>query len=172
VTDLSLGYEQISSGGGGIRAALRLSYYLPIGKGLLALGGRTAAFITSSNVYDIPIDERYFNGGGTTVRSFGERELGPLYENEYPLGGLSRTVLNAEFVYPIFGDFKGAAFVDAGNVPADGSFFSTSDFRYGVGLGLRYNLPVGPIRLDYGVNPSPKEGEAMGAFHFSFGVAF
>ncbi len=172
VTDASLGYEQISSGGGGIRAALRVSYYLPIGKGLLALGGRTAAFITSSDVNDVPIDERYFNGGGTTVRSFDERQLGPLYLNTYPLGGLSRTTLNAEFQYPIFGDIKGAAFIDAGNVPADGSFFSTSDFRYGVGLGLRYNLPVGPLRLDYGINPDPRPGESGGAFHFSFGVAF
>ena len=44
--------------------------------------------------------------------------------------------------------------------------------RYAIGVGLRYNLPIGPVRLDYGVNPSPREDEAFGAFHFSFGFAF
>ena len=44
--------------------------------------------------------------------------------------------------------------------------------RYGVGSGLRYRLPIGPLRLDYGYNPSPKTGEAPGAVHFSFGFAF
>jgi outer membrane protein insertion porin family len=44
--------------------------------------------------------------------------------------------------------------------------------RYAVGVGLRYKLPVGPIRLDYGVNPDPRPDEHSGAFHFSFGFAF
>ena len=172
VLEGSLGYEQISSGSSGLRVAVRFSYYQPIGKGLLAVGVRSSAFITSTKVNEVPIDERYFNGGGTTVRSFDERRLGPLFLNEYPLGGLSSTILNAEFIYPIFGDLKGAVFMDAGNVPQEGSFFSVTDFRYAYGLGLRYSLPVGPIRLDYGVNPDARPGEASGAFHFSFGVAF
>ena len=37
--------------------------------------------------------------------------------------------------------------------------------RYAVGVGLRYKLPVGPIRLDYGVNPDPRDDEDSGAFH-------
>jgi outer membrane protein insertion porin family len=44
--------------------------------------------------------------------------------------------------------------------------------RYAIGAGLRYKLPVGPIRLDYGVNPDPRPDEDFGAFHFSFGFAF
>ena len=43
-----------------------------------------------------------------------------------------------------------------------------SDF----GVGLRLDLPIGPLRLDYGINPSRRAGETMGAFHFSFGFAF
>jgi outer membrane protein insertion porin family len=172
VVDTSLGYEQISSGSGGIRASIRVSYYWQIGQGLLSLGARSSAFLTSTRVNQTPIDERYFNGGSTTVRSFAERELGPIYQNNYPLGGLSRTIFNAEFSYPLFGDLKGAVFLDSGNVPKEGRFFSASDFRYAYGLGLRYDLPVGPIRLDYGFNPDARPGEAAGALHFSFGVAF
>jgi outer membrane translocation and assembly module TamA len=44
--------------------------------------------------------------------------------------------------------------------------------RYAIGAGLRYKLPIGPIRLDYGVNPDPHSDEDFGAFHFSFGFAF
>ena len=47
-----------------------------------------------------------------------------------------------------------------------------SEMRYAVGAGLRYKLPSGPLRLDYGLNPSPRADEARGAFHFSFGFAF
>ena len=46
------------------------------------------------------------------------------------------------------------------------------DMRYAIGGGLRYNLPIGAIRLDYGLNPSPAPGDAQGAFHFAIGVAF
>jgi outer membrane translocation and assembly module TamA len=44
--------------------------------------------------------------------------------------------------------------------------------RYAVGAGLRYNLPIGAVRLDYGLNPAPQKGEAQGAFQFAIGVAF
>ena len=44
--------------------------------------------------------------------------------------------------------------------------------RYAIGLGLRYKLPIGPIRLDYGYNPDRHANEDTGAFHFSFGFAF
>lgn len=172
VADVSVSYDQISTGAVGLRTSFRLTWYQPLGRGLLAIGMRTSAFLTSGDIAEVPIDERYFTGGGTTVRSFGERELGPRFLNEFPLGGLSRTLLNAEFVHPIFGDIKGAVFIDAGNIPQDGALLSTSDFRYGVGVGLRYDLPIGPIRIDYGFNPDAREGEAAGAFHLSFGVAF
>ena len=67
---------------------------------------------------------------------------------------------------------QGAVFVDAGNLLPDADDPNFSDMRYGIGAGLRYKLPIGPIRLDYGVNPSPREHEDIGAFHFSFGFAF
>ncbi|HEY2572603.1 MAG TPA: BamA/TamA family outer membrane protein [Verrucomicrobiaceae bacterium] len=46
------------------------------------------------------------------------------------------------------------------------------DLRYGIGLGLRYKLPIGPLRIDYGFNPDRKDGEAVGALHITFGFAF
>jgi outer membrane protein assembly factor BamA len=135
----------------------------------LAVGAR-AGVIKGPNGSEIPIDERFFNGGGTTVRSFAERELGPRFDGD-PLGGEFYSVYNIEYTFPIWGELSAAVFIDAGNLTSSDQIGFT-EMRYAVGMGLRYQLPIGPLRIDYGVNPSPHDGEAFGAFHFSFGFAF
>jgi outer membrane protein insertion porin family len=120
----------------------------------------------------LPIDERFFNGGATTVRSFGERTLGPLDPKGNPIGGEFYTVFNVEYTFPIFGELQGALFFDAGNLLPTSEHPGLDDMRYGLGGGLRYKLPIGPIRLDYGWNPDRQPGEDFGAVHFSFGFAF
>ena len=77
-----------------------------------------------------------------------------------------------EYTFPIWGEILGAVFVDAGNLLPNAEDAGLTDMRYAIGVGLRYKLPIGPIRLDYGVNPDPRADEAFGAFHFSFGFAF
>ncbi len=181
-----------------LRATGRVSYYLSFApeqplltgedlqkssfqkwfeRSLLAFGARAGIVYPldtagTSAAFAIPIDERFFTGGSTTVRSFSERDLGPHDLNGNPIGGEYYSVFNVEYTFPLYGELLGAVFVDAGNLLPDARSPGVNDLRYGVGAGLRYNLPIGPIRLDYGVNPSPRNGEAFGAFHFSFGFAF
>jgi outer membrane protein insertion porin family len=158
------------------RTTARASYFIPIGKTVLELGGRAGLVRpleeSTSDITAIPIDERFFNGGSTTVRSFGERDLGPHDHRGHPLGGEFYTVFNVEYTFPLYGELQGAVFFDAGNLLPDADNPGFDDMRYGIGAGLRYKLPIGPIRLDYGVNPDPREHEDFGAFHFSFGFAF
>jgi outer membrane protein assembly factor BamA len=152
------------------KATTRLSYYLPIKKKyLLALGARGGLILPLTSV---PIDERFFNGGASSVRSFRERELGPQDLNGHFIGGEAYTTFNAEFQFPLKDALFGAVFVDAGNLHSALDDAGIEDMRYAVGVGLRYKLPVGPVRLDVGFNPNPKLGEAWGAIHFSFGFAF
>src|SRR4030095_13644073 len=107
-----------------------------------------------------------------SVRSFGERDLGPHDHRLHPLGGEFYTIFNVEHTFPLYGELQGAVFFDAGNLlPADETPGSRA-IRSGIGGGLGYKLQIGPIRLDYGVNPDPREHEDFGAFHFSFGFAF
>ena len=120
----------------------------------------------------LPIDERFFNGGATSVRSFGERTLGPLDPKGNPIGGEFYTIFNIEYTFPIYGELQGATFFDAGNLLPTSEEPGLDDMRYALGGGLRYKLPIGPIRLDYGWNPDRHRGEDFGAFHFSFGFAF
>ena len=181
-----------------LRATGRVSYYLSFApdptqlegedlaksdlqkwfeRSLLAFGGRAGIVYPldtagTSEAVAIPIDERFFIGGSTTVRSFDELDLGPHDRFGHPIGGEYYTIFNVEYTFPIYGDLMGAVFVDAGNLLRDASSPSLNDMRYGIGAGLRYNLPIGPVRLDYGVNPDPRPDEARGAFHFSFGFAF
>ncbi|MDQ6765799.1 MAG: BamA/TamA family outer membrane protein [Verrucomicrobiota bacterium] len=136
----------------------------------VAFGARVG-IIHSVGSEQLPIDERFFNGGSTTVRSFAERDLGP-HDRNRPIGGEFFTVFNTEYTFPIFGELQGALFVDAGNLLASSDEAGLSDLRYAVGVGLRYKLPIGPVRIDYGVNPSPRSYEDAAAFHFSFGFAF
>jgi outer membrane protein insertion porin family len=182
-----------------VRSTLRLGYFLPLGPKSLSPGvaadptvppwrrwfqqsslgfGARAGLVHSldhsgaDEPTTIPIDERFFNGGATTVRSFGERELGPHDPKGNPIGGEFYTVYNVEYTFPIFGELQGATFFDAGNLLPTSEHPSMADMRYALGLGLRYRLPIGPIRLDYGFNPDPQIHEDSGAFHFSFGFAF
>lgn len=152
------------------REVVRFSWYVPVRKCQLAFGARVGAIQPIMD--SIPIDARFFNGGASTVRSFAERELGPKDAQGSPLGGEFYTVGNVEFTFPLgIAGLQGAVFADAGNLVAWDEAGLT-DMRYALGIGIRYALPVGPLRLDYGFNPSRREGDDIGAFHFSFGVAF
>ena len=182
-----------------VRGTMRVGYYLPFGPKVLTPGvvedqpgtpfqrwvqqssiafGARAGIIHSLTVSGsaeataIPIDERFFNGGADSVRSFGERELGPHDNHGHPVGGEFFTVFNIEYTFPILGELQGAIFTDAGNLLPTSEEIGLNDLRYAIGAGLRYKLPIGPIRLDYGVNPDPRPDEDFGAFHFSFGFAF
>jgi outer membrane protein insertion porin family len=182
-----------------IRGTMRVGYYLPFGpkpltpgvvedqptgtpfqrwfrQSSIAFGARTGIVHSLNTSEDeataIPIDERFFNGGASTVRSFGERDLGPHDNHGHPVGGEFFTVFNIEYTFPIFGELQGAIFTDAGNLLPSSEDVGLNDMRYAIGAGLRYKLPVGPVRLDYGINPNPRPDEDFGAFHFSFGFAF
>jgi outer membrane translocation and assembly module TamA len=91
-----------------------------------------------------------------------------------PLGGTLAQVFNAELSYEIISNLEFAIFADAGNLSRDDDNPTAfpSDLSYAVGAGLRYKLPVGPLRIDYGYNPDRREGEPSGALHITFGFAF
>lgn len=144
---------------------------------LLAFGARAGLVHSLNNSgpdepTTLPIDERFFNGGATTVRSYGERDLGPHDPKGNPIGGEFFTVFNVEYTFPIYGELQGAVFFDAGDLLPTSEEPGVDDMHYAIGAGLRYKLPIGPIRLDYGLNPDRQAGEDIGAFHFSFGFAF
>jgi len=140
---------------------------------VLGLSVRTGAIVPIATSSVIPLQERYFNGGENSVRSFGESQLGPTDADGDPLGGETYSLFTAELREHLTGNLFGAAFVDAGNVSADHSdYFRFEGFRSGIGLGLRYMLPIGPLRLDGAVNPDARPHEDDYAIHLSVGMSF
>jgi len=153
-----------------LRTTGRVSYYLPMGPTLLAVGLR-GGVITPLSGDDLPIDERFFNGGSRSIRSYVDRSMGPKDRHGKSVGGETFLTFNIENIFPIYDNLKGAVFFDAGSVGrhvGDGLGVT----GYAVGLGLRYALPIGPVRIDYGLNPFPGKGKPTGAWNFSLGVAF
>jgi len=122
---------------------------------------------------EIPLNERFYTGGPTSLRGFGYQLVGPLDENGKPLGGQFKIVWNLfelrKAIYKLLGS---AAFVDIGNVWTDINAFRMGDLRPSVGIGLRINSPIGIVRLDYGVNVDRKETESQGKLFLSMGQAF
>jgi len=156
-----------------LRGTFRASYYLPVGAdSLLAAGVRGGVIDPLGSAGDnLPIDERFFNGGSRSVRSFNELTLGPKDTQGHPVGGETFTVANVEFITPLRDSLDLAFFGDAGSTGRRlNSGLGQTGFA--LGAGLRYRLPIGPVRLDYGWNPVRQSGQPSGAIHFSFGFAF
>ena len=163
-------------------AAVDGRHYQPIGDDVvvatrLQMGNIDAAGASETNV---PFSKKYFLGGANSLRGWGRYEVSPLSTSGLPLGGNSVLAFSAEARARLKGGLGGVLFLDAGNVWADSFDFALNDLRYAVGLGARYQTPVGPIRLDVGyqLNPIPGlmvDGEPQARrmrFHFSIGQAF
>src|SRR5947207_6971745 len=90
-------------------------------RSLLAFGARAGVIypldtMGRTQALAIPIDERFFSGGSTTVRSFGERDLGPHDRRGNPIGGGSSTLFNGAYTSPLYDELNGSVVVDAGTL--------------------------------------------------------
>jgi outer membrane protein insertion porin family/translocation and assembly module TamA len=121
---------------------------------------------------DAPFNIRFFAGGPGSVRGFPLNRLGPLDANGEPIGGNSWLEGSVELRFPLVGDFGGVVFVDFGNVFRDAWAYRLADLRYAIGPGVRYQTPIGPLRLDVGFIMDRHPGEDFGRFEFSIGQAF
>jgi outer membrane protein assembly complex protein YaeT len=157
-----------------LRAQLEFTRLYRLGEeGVLAASGRTGVIAPFGETDEIPLPERFFNGGENSVRSFEEDELLPSGASGDPLGGEASTTLNLEYRRMLTGNLAGALFVDWGNVTLEVQDYLDFDgFRTGVGVGLRYLLPIGPVRLDLAANPDPGDDEDDLVLHFSVGFPF
>jgi outer membrane protein insertion porin family len=130
-------------------------------------------FLDLRTVDDVPIFDRYFLGGANTLRGFGFRDVGPKDTKHDPIGGNSSFNGTAEYSFPIVDRVRGAFFFDIGEVEFDSYEFNVGDLHSDAGIGLRLNLPIGPLRLDYGypIQTDPHSGTS-GKFQFSVGYQF
>jgi outer membrane protein insertion porin family len=144
---------------------------------VLASRIRVGNIVELGKELNIPLSERYYLGGASTVRGYREQLLGPVQyddqgKNPIALGGKLMVLGNLELRIPLFWLFWGEVFMDAGNVWLRNQDFKFIDIKPSVGSGLAILTPVGPLRFDYGVKLRPQKYESRGEFHISISFAF
>ncbi len=130
-------------------------------------------------VTDLPVSERFFTGGDSSVRGFALDRLGTqatLNADGFPTGGNAMTVFNLELRTPHVKGVGFVGFVDAGNVFRRVRDVKVVDLRTTAGIGFRYRSPLGPLRLDIGFKLDRRDftrgSERRAVYHLSLGQAF
>jgi outer membrane protein insertion porin family len=151
------------------------SWFLPIETTVVALSARAGMAWPFRDTAEVPIHERFYVGGSTTVRGFRQDAVGPSVVGPdgepIPTGGSSMAVLNLELRVNPGEGFGVVFFSDAGNV-WPGQEINEKNIRSSFGAGIRYGTPVGPLRIDYGQKIHKLPGESPGELHFNIGNTF
>src|SRR6476620_11565182 len=137
---------------------------------ILLINGEIATASQWGSGTQVPIYERLFLGGSNNLRGFPFREVGPQDENGEPVGGQSMARTTIEWTFPIIEKARGALFYDMGFVNSSAWSFGFNHTASDIGIGLRLDLPIGPLRLDYGY-PVMRDGYNGGG-HFNFNVGY
>jgi outer membrane protein insertion porin family len=118
----------------------------------------------------VPIYERFFLGGINSLRGFQWGDVGPKEGGDI-IGGMQYVETNVELLFPLYEKMgmRGVVFFDAGSATESGWDL---DMRYDAGVGVRWNSPLGPLRLEWGYNLDQREGEDQFQWQFSAGAFF
>ena len=142
----------------------------------LILAGRTRlGSIIGESRSEIPASKRFYTGGGGSIRGYQFQKVGPLDDENDPLGGRSLITLGAELRWRVSERFGVVPFVDGGTVFNEPDFRSDEDetLRWAAGLGFRYYTLIGPIRVDFAVPLNPRDDiDDDFQFYISIGQAF
>lgn len=159
-----------------VRAEIEGSTYYSVLKDdrlVLAVRGRVGS-IAGEETDDIPATKRFYAGGGGSVRGYEFRTLGPLDDDDDPLGGRSVLEFGFETRIKVTEEIGVVPFVEGGNVFDSEVPDFSEEIQWAAGLGFRYYTAIGPLRLDVGVPVNPRDDDIDDAFQFyiSLGQAF
>jgi outer membrane protein insertion porin family len=150
----------------------------------IPIGGVTDPADGTNNRY--PFFKNYYAGGIGSIRGFAPSSLGPFdppvagASRGTPLGGRSRFIMSAEYVFPFPGSgnegiIRSFFFVDGGNV-FNGSSIEVDKFRYSAGVGINWASPIGPMKISYGVplnkSKDPLFPDNLQRIQFQIGTGF
>ena len=153
---------------------LSASTYLsvhPEDRVILAARGRIASILGASTDI-LPASRRLYSGGGGSVRGFAFQTVGPLDEDDDPLGGRSAIELGAEVRVRITEEIGVVPFIEGGIVGNEPMPDFEEEFLWALGLGLRYFTVIGPLRLDLAFPINGRDSDDVFQFYISLGQAF
>lgn len=159
------------------------AWYFPLFWDTVIMGRGRIGYVSAFDEKKLPISERFFVGGSTTVRGFKYGTAGPLdavkdsfdnilYYNR--IGGNKELILNFEYGFPIVPEarLKGVLFYDIGRAFNDDEHIRYRDLRHALGWGIRWFSPIGPLRFEWGYIVNQKPGDQASNFEFSIGSLF
>ncbi|MBV9999805.1 MAG: outer membrane protein assembly factor BamA [Verrucomicrobia bacterium] len=147
-------------------------FHLPFDT-ILTLNAEVAGVDMYNGSTNVPLYDRLYLGGADTLRGFKFRYVSPKDAEGDPIGGLSMARFTAEYTIPVIERVRVAVFYDTGFVNAGAWNFGTGNVNSDVGFGVRLNLPIGPLRIDYGIPiQSDRFNSSSGRFQFSVGYQF
>jgi len=132
-----------------------------VSSGLLAGGGG-----------EVPVNKLFFPGGESSIRGYPEGEAAPRDVAGRFVGARGYWLANLEFEQLVTGRWTAVVFADVLGTAREPADWPGDDILASVGPGLRYQSPIGPIRLEYGRNLNPRAGDPKGTLHFSIGFPF
>ena len=138
---------------------------------VLALRANIGSIVGASTA-NVPATERFYAGGGGSIRGFGYQEVGPFDDDGDPSGGRSLLTGSTELRLKFTDTIGGVAFVDAGSVSEE-STINTDNLSVGAGVGIRYYTNFGPLRFDIATPLNQKDNlDQNYQFYISIGQAF
>ncbi len=144
---------------------------------ILILKGEVSAVDTlqgdTNGGLGVPIFDRLYLGGANNMRGFDYREVGPKDNHGNPIGGNSLAYGTVEWSFPIITRIRGQIFSDWGFVNSGSYDYVTSNVNGDIGFGVRVELPIGPVRVDYGIPVIHDQyNGGTGKFNFNVGYQF
>lgn len=164
--------EYIGSDGDYLKTDFQTVWYYPLFWKVVGVAKGQIGKIWDVGPEAEPIYERYFLGGINNLRGFKWGDIGPKDNRGNIIGGQSYVVGTVEVVFPLLERFgiQGVVFYDTGNAYRKHIIFT--DRRDDAGVGIRWNSPMGPLRLEWGYNIDPQPGEEDFQWQFSAGAFF
>jgi outer membrane protein insertion porin family len=160
-------YQRLESGAG---------FHTPWGNSRWIHVGVTHGIVTTAgatNDQELPVNKRFYPGGESSIRGYGLGEATPRGPDGLFIGAKTYLLANTELEQALTSTWSAILFFDALGEAVRLSGSSMFDEKlYSVGLGLRYQTLIGPVRLEYGRNLNPRTGDPSGTLHFSVGFPF
>lgn len=169
--DLTPSYNFGKADGLFTSAELGASHYRRVSDSLVVAGRVKAGTIFGASQASVPLNRRFYGGGGGSVRGFGYQSISPLNADGDPIGGRSITEASAEVRYHGDSALGFVGFVDAGSVTRK-DLPTLSDVRYGAGVGVRYYTSFAPLRADIAIPLNRRDGDNAVQIYISIGQAF
>ncbi|WP_299471108.1 autotransporter assembly complex family protein [uncultured Roseibium sp.] len=165
-------YDTLNSNAMGFIKGTVSSYYALDQANRFILAGRVSVgSILAPSVESVPASRRFIAGGGGSIRGYAYRNVGPRVDGEV-VGGRSLVELSGEVRVRVTETIGIVGFVDAGNAYEDSVPDFSEELKVGVGAGLRYFTPIGPLRIDAAIPLDPGNDDPDFALYVGLSQAF